>query len=484
MYRDQSRRWVKHLDFMVIDVMCMQLCFVLSYWAWISFSNPYQYPVYQYQASLFIVGQLLVMLFTDNYRGILRRGNAQEAIAVLRYVGAIFVVAIMYLFIVHQSMLASRMQFGLTFVFFLVLDYIARWANKKRIRSLDLDKKKSYALITSSDLVPRALERLTDESEYRDFFISEIILLDARSSTLLPDYGIPVMGLSADSIRNLSHDWVDEVLIIQPESTTLPPRLMDDLQEMGMTVNYASMAMGADRWPVTEVRDIGGYQVLTSSIQMAPAGQVLVKRLMDIVGGLVGSIITIVLMLFVGPAIYVKSPGPIFFRQERVGRNGKTFRMFKFRSMYMDAEERKAELMAQNKVEDGMMFKMDDDPRIIGSERKDAEGRPRGIGNFIRRTSIDEFPQFFNVLKGDMSLVGTRPPTLDEWEKYDLGHRVRMSIKPGITGLWQVSGRSAITDFREVVRLDREYIDNWNIALDLKILWKTVGVVLKGRGAE
>ena len=150
----------------------------------------------------------------------------------------------------------------------------------------------------------------------------------------------------------------------------------------------------------------------------------------------------------------------------------------------MDAEERKKALMEQNKISDGMMFKMDDDPRIIGSEKKDKNGNPRGIGNFIRRTSLDEFPQFFNVLKGDMSLVGTRPPTLDEWEKYDLHHRVRMSIKPGITGLWQISGRSDITDFEEVVRLDREYIQNWSIWLDFKILFKTVGVVLRHEGAE
>ena len=152
--------------------------------------------------------------------------------------------------------------------------------------------------------------------------------------------------------------------------------------------------------------------------------------------------------------------------------------------MYMDAEERKKALMEQNKISDGMMFKMDDDPRIIGSEKKDKNGKPRGIGNFIRRTSLDEFPQFWNVLKGDMSLVGTRPPTLDEWEKYDLHHRVRMSIKPGITGLWQISGRSDITDFEEVVRLDREYIQNWSIWLDFKILFKTVGVVLRHEGAE
>ena len=150
----------------------------------------------------------------------------------------------------------------------------------------------------------------------------------------------------------------------------------------------------------------------------------------------------------------------------------------------MDAEARKAELMEKNRISDGLMFKLDDDPRIIGSEKKDKDGRPRGIGNFIRNTSIDEFPQFWNVLKGDMSLVGTRPPLPEEWERYNPHHRARMTVKPGITGLWQISGRSEITDFEEVVRLDREYIQNWSIWLDLKILFKTVGVVLRHEGAE
>jgi lipopolysaccharide/colanic/teichoic acid biosynthesis glycosyltransferase len=143
----------------------------------------------------------------------------------------------------------------------------------------------------------------------------------------------------------------------------------------------------------------------------------------------------------------------------------------------MDAEDRKAELMKQNKVKDGMMFKMDNDPRIIGGENG------KGIGNFIRNTSIDEFPQFFNVLKGDMSLVGTRPPTLDEWEKYELHHRARLAIKPGLTGMWQVSGRSNITDFEEVVKLDTEYIMNWSIGKDIKIILKTIWVVLTGKGS-
>ena len=149
----------------------------------------------------------------------------------------------------------------------------------------------------------------------------------------------------------------------------------------------------------------------------------------------------------------------------------------------MDAEERKASLMSQNKM-NGLMFKMDDDPRIIGSEKKGKDGKPKGIGNFIRSKSLDEFPQFLNVLIGNMSLVGWRPCTMNEWKEYGLEHRSRAGMKPGITGMWQVSGRSEITDFDEVVKLDQEYIENWSLLLDIKILLKTIVVVAKGQGAE
>ena len=195
------------------------------------------------------------------------------------------------------------------------------------------------------------------------------------------------------------------------------------------------------------------------------------KRLMDIMGGIIGSIVAIILYVVLGIIIKLDSPGPIIFAQERVGKNGRKFKMYKFRSMYQDAEARKAELMKQNEM-NGLMFKMKDDPRITK------------VGKFIRKTSLDEFPQFFNVLLGDMSLVGTRPPTVNEFNEYSNYHKRRLAMKPGITGMWQVSGRSDIKDFEEVVRLDCEYIDNWSLGLDLKILMKTVGIVFTRKGSE
>lgn len=207
------------------------------------------------------------------------------------------------------------------------------------------------------------------------------------------------------------------------------------------------------------------------------------KRFMDIIGGFIGCLMTGILFLFLAPAIYLKSPGPVFFRQKRAGLNGRPFVIYKFRSMYPNADAVKEALSSENRIRGGRMFKLSDDPRIIGSGKKDRHGRPKGIGHFIRRTSLDEFPQFFNVLKGEMSLVGTRPPTMDEWERYNPEERFRLKMRPGITGLWQVSGRSRITDFDQVLSLDRYYIEHWSLLLDMKILLKTLKVILTRDGA-
>ena len=202
-----------------------------------------------------------------------------------------------------------------------------------------------------------------------------------------------------------------------------------------------------------------------------PDESLIIKRIIDIIGGIVGSIISAPIILVTAIPLLLESPGPLIFKQQRIGKNGRVFNIYKLRSMYVDAEERKKELMKNNKM-NGHMFKMDNDPRITK------------VGRVIRKLSIDELPQFWNVVKGDMSLVGTRPPTVDEFEKYESHHKRRLSLKPGITGMWQVSGRSNIQNFEEIVALDCEYIDNWSLWLDIKIMLKTVWVVLTHKGAE
>jgi anti-anti-sigma factor len=193
------------------------------------------------------------------------------------------------------------------------------------------------------------------------------------------------------------------------------------------------------------------------------------KRFIDIVGSIVGLVLTGILSIPIVIAIQIDDPGPIFFGQVRCGWMGKRFKIWKFRSMCVDAEAKKSQV--KNQVQ-GAFFKNDNDPRITK------------IGRFLRRTSLDELPQFWNVLKGDMSLVGTRPPTPDEVERYEVPEWQRLDVKPGMTGEWQVNGRSTVRSFEDVIRLDLLYQENWSLLYDLKLIFKTVAILFnKNSGA-
>ena len=239
---------------------------------------------------------------------------------------------------------------------------------------------------------------------------------------------IPIVANHDGIVDYACDEWVDEVLIPPCSEDEYPERMADIFLEMGIAVHTGIAKNGTAQGGYKQIEKIGDYTVVTTSVNYANTSALLVKRGMDIVGGLVGCLFTLIIMIFVGPAIYIASPGPIFFSQERVGRNGRKFKMYKFRSMYMDAEARKAELMKENKLGDGKMFKMDFDPRVIGNKVLPDGSHKTGVGDFIRRTSLDEFPQFFNVLKGDMSIVGTRPPLISETNLYEPRHKARLMI--------------------------------------------------------
>lgn len=198
--------------------------------------------------------------------------------------------------------------------------------------------------------------------------------------------------------------------------------------------------------------------------------QFFLKRFIDITGTCVGLILIFPILVAIAAAIKLESKGPVIFRQKRVGSGGREFYMYKFRSMYMDAEERLKEIQSLNQTNE-YMFKMFDDPRVTK------------VGNFLRKYSLDELPQLINVLRGEMTLVGFRPPITDEVKKYKDWHYLRFSGLPGLTGPWQVNGRSSIKDFDIVVKLEYEYIKNWNILKDIIILLKTVPVVFLGKDA-
>ena len=242
---------------------------------------------------------------------------------------------------------------------------------------------------------------------------------------------------------------------------------IEELEDMGVLEQFVEES----KFNHMRCDIVAGYPMVGVSAAVQNSKMLGLKRFIDIIGAVVGLIVSAPIILLVAVPLLLESRGGLFFKQQRVGRNGRLFYMYKLRSMYADAEQRKKEFEEKNHMQ-GLMFKMDNDPRITK------------VGRFIRKFSIDELPQFYNVLRGDMSLVGTRPPTLDEFEQYSSHHKRRLSMRPGITGLWQVSGRSQIEDFEEVVRLDCQYIDNWSPSLDIKILFKTLGVVFTGRGAQ
>lgn len=284
--------------------------------------------------------------------------------------------------------------------------------------------------------------------------------------------GYPVLGPLEDLTSVCKSNTVDEVIFCDSmeESRFDLTKYIQALDEMGIT----SRTVLNTFYRLAGKKEVGllhgEVPLVTFRSVSVDANQLFYKRCLDIAGSLAGLAATACVFPFIALAIKLESPGPLFFGQTRVRENGRTFTCWKFRSMYQDAEARKQELMHLNEME-GAIFKMKNDPRVTK------------VGAFLRKTSLDELPQFWNVLKGEMSLVGTRPPTPAEVENYVNWQRKRICMKPGITGLWQVSGRNRITDFDDVVKLDLEYIESWSLATDIRLILRTIKVVFFREGA-
>lgn len=482
MYRKDSERWLKHIDFIVLDMICLQLAYVLAYAISGYGFNPYAIIIYRNMAVFLELADLIVIFAYGTMKSVLKRGYYRDFVVTVKHSVMVGALAVLYLFMLQQGQKFSRLALILTIVIYLLLTYLVRELWKKFLRKkMEDGGERNLLIITSEDAAEQVVVNMK-ENNYARYTLAGVAVIDA-DWTGKKVHGVPVVANEETAAMYVCQEWIDEVLIVISEVLPYPSELIEQLTETGVTIHLNLAKITNVPGKKQFVEKVGNYTVLTTSINYASSKQLMLKRLMDIAGGLVGCILTGIICVFVGPAIYIASPGPIFFAQERVGKNGKKFKMYKFRSMYMDAEERKAELMKDNKLGDGKMFKLDFDPRVIGNKILPDGTHKTGIGDFIRRTSLDEFPQFFNVLKGDMSIIGTRPPLISETSLYELHHRARLAIKPGITGMWQVSGRSDITDFEEVVRLDKEYIENWNIGMDIKILFKTVLVVFRKDGS-
>ncbi len=482
MYKKKSSGLFKHFDFIVLDVLSIEIAMIIAYMIRHGWQNPYKNSLYSAMAVFLVLADMIIIYATESFQGVLRRGYYLEIVAVLKQALFLEFLSMVYLVTTQKAENYSRSVLYLMGVIYVPVTYILRFIWKKFLRRRNKNHgKKSLYIISTRNLAERCIASI-NKINYGEYQITGIILTDCNcvGETIC---GIPVVTDIDNAADYICQRWVDEVFISLEDRFVYPKELIDSLTEMGLTVHLKLLNSAEASGSKQFVEKMGDYTVLTSSMNYATARQAFIKRAMDIIIGLIGCVCTGIIFIFIAPIIYVNSPGPIFYSQERVGQNGKRFRMYKFRSMYLDADERKKELMSQNKIADGRMFKMDFDPRIIGNKIMPDGTKKTGIGQFIRKTSLDEFPQFYNVLRGDLSVVGPRPCLPDEWALYEKHHRARFAIKPGITGMWQVSGRSNIDDFEEVVRLDTEYIEKWNIGLDIKIFFKTIEIVAKGEGS-
>ena len=470
----QKRKNLENTLILLLDVATVLLSSAVAFW--LRFHRFWGVSTHGDQNWQIVYLCLLVVLtdiFLDLNHHFFERGKLVELFAVIRQAVIYSLSWIALMYVMHSTDQLSRLVFGYFIVFNTLLTYVVHICFKEYMTHVFKYSRYSnrLLLLTTSDRAEAILGNLEEQNEWNRV-LSGIVLLD-RGAAGEKINGYPVVADSENVMEYIVHNDIDEVFIACPDFADHQElrTWVSDMEMMGIIVDVNIEAFDLVNGGKKTLNRVGKYAVVTFARNIISTRGLIMKRALDILGGLVGMLILVVATIFVAPAIKLESPGPVFFGQTRIGKNGRRFTFYKFRSMYQDAEQRKKELMEQNEVK-GLMFKMENDPRITR------------VGRFIRKTSIDELPQFWNVLKGDMSLVGTRPPTVDEFERYEAKHKCRLSMTPGLTGMWQTSGRSDIKDFDEVVQLDMEYIDNWNILKDIKILFKTVAVVFFGKGSR
>lgn len=469
---NRKKKIIESYCLLFSDLLCITVSYVIAIllryrkFAWVQ-----EPELHALVCVFFLLFCTIYSFLLDWNRSFLERGIFVEFVAVLKFNLFMVVGAASVLFMIQRGAAFSRMVWGYFAVFDVVVVWLVRLAMKRFLRIYLTSESNlvKIMVITRERVMERTVAQLREKLDL-NYEIVALACVDEDRRGAVVD-GIEVLADGSDVLALARQMALDEAFVNLPDmNKRYVKHLIYDLESMGVVCHYNIDIIDAGQREIT-VDSFAGYTVMTYSINHYDYRRMTLKRIMDIAGGLVGLAITAVLTPFVALAIRLDSPGPVFFAQTRIGKNGRRFKIYKFRSMYIDAEARKKELEQSNEMQ-GFMFKMENDPRITK------------VGRFLRKTSIDELPQFFNIVKGDMSLVGTRPPTEGEFEQYNSHYRRRISMTPGLTGLWQISGRSEIVDFDEVVKLDLEYIDNWTLGLDIKILFQTVWVVLTGRGSK
>ena len=443
------------IPMLVVQLMILYLSFLFAY----------GFAIDRIQIVLIGLIHIIAYYMSGTGTNFISRGRVEDLLQTIKY-SIYFVITFQVVLLIFEDTLFSRNHWNFFMAVFagVLFIWLVNLGCRKLFNKLLALKAKDNRLfiVTTKNRIEKTLQQLEN---YKEGIIVSVSVVDDAQ------YEVPgIQTVSAKQIVTyITKEVVDQVLINLPSDKYLVFDYISQFETMGIPVAVSIQALEFNTNGYKKIQQLGTMSTVTFSTTFYRYRDVVLKRMIDILGSLVGLFICGLVGIVLVPLIK-RDGGPAIFAQYRVGTNGRKFKFYKFRSMRVDAEELKASLMEENTMEGGM-FKVENDPRITP------------IGRFIRKTSLDELPQFWNVLKGDMSLVGTRPPTVDEYETYTPGQKKRLSFKPGITGLWQISGRSNIKNFEDVVKLDVAYIDEWTIWKDIEILIKTIKVVFKKDGA-
>ena len=462
MYKKSVQGWLKHLDFMILDVVCLWISFTLAFNMRHGSLDVLANSLYRDMMWSLALMDIVVIFFFDSLKNVLKRGFYQEFVMTVKQTCLITLCSVFYLFTFKEAENYSRLVLGYTAALYLLLSYVLRclWKNCLR-KYFGGAEKRSLLIVTVSDIVDTVIDNIKNKN-YGDYFVTGVCILDEKAKGRVID-GVTVVADEDDLVEYVCREWVGEVFVNIPESEPYPAELLDKFIEMGVVVHMklakSQNLLGKKQF----VEHLGTYTVLTTSINSVSRRQIILKRMMDIAGDLVGCIITGLLCIFVGPAIYIQSPGPIFFSQERIGKNGKRFKIYKFRSMIVDAEK------------DGVA-------RL--ATKNDSRITP--VGKVIRATRIDELPQLLNIFKGDMSVVGPRPERPEiakEYEESIPEFAYRLKVKAGLTGYAQIYGKYNTTAY-DKLKLDLMYIESYSILEDLKLILATFKIVFTKESTE
>lgn len=418
----------------------------------------------------------ILLISSGRYRSQRTVPLMEEAWEIIRVTGigsALFLLALFALRLDQRFLAEDRISRSWV-VLFAVLSGLALVTEKLGLRMVaryartrGLNYRRVVVVGTSE-----AAQKIADSLSERHHWGFRVMgLVTMRNGEVQEECRYPILGHFKDLPRLAEEEVVDDVIIaVGRRDLGRMENLLLSLHELGIRTLFALNLFPHSR-PKVQLSEIDGIPLLTFST--APSGviQLVAKRVMDLILGTLLLIVALPIAAAIALGVKLTSTGAVLFRQTRCGLNGRRFILYKFRTMEADAESRKNELEHLNEMKGGPVFKIRKDPRITS------------FGRFLRKFSLDELPQLLNVIRGDMSLVGPRPPIPDEVDRYQRWQKRRLSMKPGLTGLWQVSGRNNV-DFDAWMQLDLEYIDTWSPWLDLKILAKTVPVVLTGKGAS